>query len=105
MTTTYETRDFAAQMIHAWALADWPVHCTVSGVPSYRTTGLIDERADTVFILGEDGCEAMLPPELLSADTVETSVAHNGVTELRFLFPHSEVVLGDAETGGSDAVH
>lgn len=102
---TYETRDFAAQMIHAWALAEWPVHCTVSGVPSYQTTGLIDERAETVFILGEDGCEAMLPPELMSADTVETSVTPGGVAELRFVFPHSEIVIGDAETGDSYAVH
>ncbi len=103
--TTCQTRDFAAQMIHAWAEAEWPVDCAVSGVPSYRTSGLIVERSETVFILGDDGCEAMLPPELLSADRVESSITPGGVTQLRFLFPDSEIVIGDAETGASDAVH
>ena len=103
--TNYETREFAAQMIHAWAEAGWPVECAVSGVPSYRTSGLIVERSETVFILGDDGCEAMLPPELLSADRVESSTTPGGVTELRFLFPDAEIVIGDAERGGSDAVH
>ena len=105
MTTTYETRDFAAQMLHAWAEAEWPVDCAVSGVPSYRTSGLLVERSETVFILGDDGCEAMLPPELLSADRIESSELPPGVFELRFLFPHAEIVIGDAERGGSDAVH
>ena len=103
--TNLQTRDFAAQMLHAWAEAGWPVACSVDGVPSWRTTGLLVERSETLFILGDDGSEAMLPPELLSADRVESTSTAAGVTELRFLFPHSEIVIGDAETGGSDVVH
>ena len=98
-------RNFAAEMIHAWAEAGWPVRCSVSGEVSYRTSGLIVERAETVFILGDDGCEAMLPPALLSADRVESSESSGGVIDFRFVFPHSVIVLGDAERGGSDAMH
>ena len=99
------TREFAAEMIHAWAEAGWPVQCEVSGEVSCRTSGLIVEREETVFILGDDGCTSMLPPELLSADVVESETSPGGVIELRFRFPHSEIILGDAEKGGSDAVH
>ena len=98
-------RDFAAEMIHAWAEAGWPVACSVSGEVSYETSGLIVERAETVFILGDDGCEAMLPPELLSADRVIVDESPGGIVELRFFFPHSEIAIGDAERGGSDVVH
>ena len=99
------TREFAAEMIHAWAEAGWPVTCLVDGEVSYQTSGLIEERSETVFILGDDGCEAMLPPELLSADRIEKTECPCGVVELRFSFPHSTIVLGDAERGGSYAVH
>ena len=102
---SYETRAFAAEMIHAWAEAGWPVTCEVSGLPSYRTSGLLVERSETLFILGDDGSEAMLPPELLSADRVESETTAGAVTELRFHFPHAEIVIGDAEIGGSDVVH
>ena len=98
-------RYFAVEMIHAWAEAGWPVMCAVEGEVSYRTSGLIVERSETVFILGDDGCEAMLPPELLSADRVESTEYTGGAFELRFVFPHSEIVLGDAERGGPDVVH
>src|SRR5260370_6067853 len=98
-------RYFAVEMIHAWAEAGWPVMCAVEGEVSYRTSGLIVERSETVFILGDDGCEAMLPPELLSADRVESTEYTGGCFELRFLFSHSEIVLRDGERGGPAVVH
>jgi hypothetical protein len=100
-----ETREFASEMIHAWAEAGWPVTCSVDGEVSYETSGLIVERSETVFILGDDGCEAMLPPQLLAADRIETTECPCGVVELRFVFPHSDIILGDAEGGGSHVVH
>ena len=98
-------REFAAEMIHAWAEAGWPVTCEIDGDVTLRTSGLLVERSETVFILGDDGCETMLPPALLSADRVESDEGPPGVVELHFRFPHVSITLGDAERGGSDAVH
>ena len=98
-------RNYAAEMIHAWAEAGWPVTCSVDGEVSYRTSGLISERAETVFILGDDGCEAMLPPALLSADRVESTESSGGVIDFRFVFPHCQIEIGDAERGGSYGMH
>ena len=103
-----QTRDFAAQMIQLWAEAGWRVRCVVLGAASpvcYRTAGLIVERDDSFVVLGDDGCMSMLPAELLSADRIAETTFAGGVTEFHFHFPHCDIVVGDAETGGSDAIH
>ena len=97
-------RIFAAEMIHAWSDAGWPVACELSGALVCRTSGLIVDRNETLFIVGDDDSVTMLPPALLSADRIESTEFEGGVVELRFRFPDAEVVLVDAEEGGSYAV-
>ena len=95
-------------MIHLWAEAGWPVRCVVQGRVTpllFRVSGIVRERDERVFVLGDDDTSALLPPELLSADCVEASTSAGGETRLRFHFPYCDILIDDHQAGGSDAIH